>query len=221
MGTEAYPLLMQLAADHELEDRVVGAMFGWQQALGAHSTDRTPLTQVLEAFRDWSQRHHDREEVLFVTLVERAEVPSDRGPVMVLREEHQRLDAAIRSVQMVAANDATADSAVADALVEHCRDRWEHLDKENGVLLPEAGQRLRREGVRDLEVPSGLVDELDRPLIVRLEQFVDQFPPADDPELVRGEGCVVCREFANRCSGIEHEWWTTWEWAEIRARMQG
>ncbi len=220
MSASRFRLLQRLAEDHELEDRLTGALFAWQLEHRQQRGACDDLIAVLEVVRMWTDRHHQREEVLFTALVEQAEVPGDRGPLPVLRDEHERLDSEVRAVEKAARAGADAE-ALAEALASHCRLRWEHLDKEQGVLLPEAEQRLRREGVRQLDVPPELGASGEERLVGQLETFIEQFPPVQDPELVRGEGCVVCREFTVRCSGIEHEWWTDWEWAEIRARMQG
>lgn len=221
MTSSRYRLLDRLAEDHRLEDRLTGSLFAWQKAHRRGEAEREDLLAVLASVGEWTERHHRREEVLFVALVELAEVPDGRGPLPVLRDEHERLDGELESLQERAGDPAAEPAGLADAVARHCRDRWEHLDKEEGVLLPESAQRLRREGVRALDVPDGLGHGEEARLIEVLEAFVERYPPADDPEVVRGEGCVVCREFAERCSGIEHEWWTAWEWAEIRARMQG
>jgi hypothetical protein len=96
---------------------------------------------------------------------------------------------------------------------------WEHVDKENSVLLPEADDRLRRNGVTSLAghwpTPE---QEQARELGVEL---VRRFPPVDDPQVVRGDGCVQCWAFGSRCAGIEKEWWNTWEWQYHRSLDDG
>ncbi len=48
-----------------------------------------------------------------------------------------------------------------------------------------------------------------------------RFPPLDDPEAIRGDGCVACSAFAVTCGGIEKEWWNDWEQEYHRSLDEG
>jgi hypothetical protein len=99
------------------------------------------------------------------------------------------------------------------------RHLWEHVDKEDSVLLPEAEQRLVRGGISQLESrPPTSDEEAARDLGERLTQ---RFPPRDDPDMVRGDGCIACSAFAETCGGIEKEWWNTWEREYHRSLDEG
>lgn len=45
-----------------------------------------------------------------------------------------------------------------------------------------------------------------------------RYPPRQDPALTRGEGCLACQSYGERCDGLEAEWWTDPEWEEVRLR---
>ncbi len=84
---------------------------------------------------------------MFPALVERAEVPADRGPLPVMLADH-RASAAMVDELEAAADDPVAAAGVARRLAHHL---WEHADKEDSVLFPESRQRLVRGGVANLE----------------------------------------------------------------------
>ncbi len=48
-----------------------------------------------------------------------------------------------------------------------------------------------------------------------------RFPPLDDHEAIRGDGCVACSAFAVTCGGIEKEWWNDWEHEYHRTLDEG
>ena len=87
------------------------------------------------------------------------------------------------------------------------------------MLFPEARQRLIRGGVATLEGrPPTSEEEEARKLG---EQLTERFPPLDDQEAIRGDGCVACSAFAVTCGGIEKEWWNTWETEYHRSLDEG
>jgi hemerythrin-like domain-containing protein len=209
-------LLEALREDHELVDRLAGSLWTWaprrEAGDAAAAADGEAFMRVLDGWLD-GVHHRAEEEILFPALVDRAEVPGDRGPLAVLRREHEefrRLRPALGSTD--------ADSAAA-AGRELARRLWEHVDKENSVLFPEAEQRLVRGGVRDL-APLDPSDDSER--LRRLaEELVNRYPPTEDPDMVRGDGCIACSAFAVACAGIEGEWWNPWERAYQRSLDEG
>lgn len=204
-------LIERLEEEHRLIDAVAGSFLAWSTGGGPPAD----LESYLSFFRDFVRgAHHRREEgVLFPALVEHAEVPGDRGPLAVLGREHERLDELLAAVEQA---DATARPATVTALVHHV---WEHVDKENSVLLPNARRRLERGGIRELED----LPETPREAEARRagESLVAAWPPVDDPSIVRGEGCVACAAFAETCHGLEAEWWNPLEWHHYRSLDEG
>jgi hypothetical protein len=115
-----------------------------------------------------------------------------------------------------ASREAEMAAAVARRLAHHL---WEHVDKEESVLLPESTDRLRRNGVVSLEGREPTEEEIAaRDLGV---QLTERFPPLEDPEVVRGDGCISCSAFGETCGGIESEWWNTWEREYHRSLDEG
>jgi len=208
-------LLDVLREQHELVDRLAGALWTWathRELGGVAAADAPAFARVLD---EWLDRVHHRaeEEVLFRALVDRAEVPGDRGPLVVLRREHER----VRALGAVLTSpDGTTAAAAARELA---RLLWEHVDKENSVLFPEAEQRLVRGGVHDLAPPE--VGEQGRDAQRLADELVDRYPPTEDPETVRGDGCVACSAFTVTCAGIEGEWWNPWERIYQRSLDEG
>ncbi len=93
------------------------------------------------------------------------------------------------------------------------------MDKEETVLLPEAERRLIDGGIRDLEGPP-LSDEQQAALELGRE-LIRRLPPMDDPDLIRGDGCIPCSAFGETCHGIETEWWSDWEKEHYRSLDEG
>lgn len=198
-------LIDELHADHRLIDRVAGSLMRWSDRGVDHpdaAADKADLVHFLRVFVHG--RHHATEEVLFAALVEHGEIPGHRGPLPVLRREH---DAFIEAVDEF---DAVGLDAEAAALARSLAgELWQHLDKEESVLLPESERRLIDGGLRELAAePPGEAEERARELGAEL---VRRLPPMEDRNLVRGDGCIVCAAFGAECHGIETEWWSDWE----------
>lgn len=200
-------LIDELREEHRLVDRLAGSLIRLAVRAGgseAAAADVLDFVRVLRVFVGGF--HHEREETtLFAALIERAEVAGDRGPLAVLVDEHRRGAAMVDELE-AAAGDAARAAAVARRLAHHL---WEHVDKEESVIFPEAAQRLVRGGLGRLEGrPPTADEEAARELG---EELVERFPPLDDPELIRGDGCIACSAFGVTCGGIESEWWSSWE----------
>ena len=210
-------LLEEMAEEHRLVDRVSGSLIRFaEMALKIETTDRdvADFVQFLSVYV--GGYHHEREEqVLFPALVERAEVPGERGPIPVMLADH-RASAAMVGEFEAATADPEAAADVARRLAHHL---WEHTDKEDSVLFPEAEQRLIRGGVADLEGRPPTVEEETARLLG--EQLTERFPPLDDPDAIRGDGCVACSAFTVTCGGIEKEWWNDWEHEYHRSLDEG
>jgi hemerythrin-like domain-containing protein len=209
-------LIDELRAEHLLVDQVAGSLIrfaGFTRGGGTSMEDVADFIRFLRVFV--AGYHHQREEqTLFPVLVDRAEVPADRGPLPVIAAEHRV--AAELVDRLEGATDREKAAEVARRLAHHL---WEHVDKENSVLLPESVDRLRRNGVTRLvgRVPTTAEEGARR----IGEQLIDRFPPLDDPEIVRGAGCIACSAFGDICGGIETEWWNTWERQHYRSLDEG
>ena len=86
-------LIEDLKAEHELIEQVVGSLRTFVTARLADQGDPEDGARFLAFFRRYAgDFHHDKEEVvLFRALVERAELPLDRGPIAALTGEHRRM----------------------------------------------------------------------------------------------------------------------------------
>ena len=210
-------LLEDFADEHRLVDRVAGSLVRYAERVLEGAADASDVTDFVRFFRVFvAGYHHEREEqVLFPALIDRAEVPGDHGPLVVIEADHREAAALVDELA-AGADDPGRSAVVARRLAHHL---WEHVDKEDSVLLPEAEQRLIRGGVPRLEGRPPTEDEqAARDLGERL---TERFPPLDDPEVVRGDGCVACSAFTETCGGIEKEWWNTWETEYHRSLDEG
>jgi len=210
-------LLEEFADEHRLVDRVAGSLVRFAERAVNGATTPSDVADFGRFFAVFvAGYHHEREEqVLFPALVEHAEVPSDHGPLAVIEADHREAAALVDELA-ARADDPDRVADVARRLAHHL---WEHVDKEDSVLLPEAEQRLIRGGVSRLEGRPPTEDEnAARDLGERL---TERFPPLDDPDVVRGDGCVACSAFTETCGGIEKEWWNTWETEYHRTLDEG
>jgi len=210
-------LFDEFKAEHLLVDRVAGSLIRFSELAAGGETSAEDVADFVHFFRVFvAGYHHEREEeTLFPVLVERAEVPADRGPLPSIEADHRAAAILVDELEDAGGNHERA-ADVARRLAHHL---WEHVDKEDSVLLPESSDRLRRNGVTRLEGREPTAqEEASRDLG---EQLTERFPPLDDPEVVRGDGCVACSAFGETCGGIETEWWNTWEHEYHRSLDEG
>jgi hemerythrin-like domain-containing protein len=210
-------LIDEFRIEHRLIDRVAGSLFRFAGAARSGDTssqDSEDFVRFLRVFV--SGYHHEREEqILFPALVERAEVPADRGPLPAIGADHRVAVALVDELES-AGHDGQQAADVARRLAHHL---WEHIDKEDSVLLTESVDRLRRNGVTRLQGREPTEDEAAARELG--EELTTRFPPRDDPEFVRGDGCIACSAFGETCGGIESEWWNTWEREYHRSLDEG
>jgi hemerythrin-like domain-containing protein len=210
-------LIEELKAEHLLVERVAGSLIRFAQRAADGATSAEDAADFVHFFRVFvTGYHHQREEeTLFKLLVGRAEVPADRGPIPVLEADHRLAAQLVDEFEIAAASGGNA----ADVARQLARHLWEHVDKEESVLLPESLDRLRRNGVTRLEGREPTAEEESAREIG--QQLTERFPPLDDPEIVRGDGCIACSAFGVTCGGIETEWWNTWERQHYRSLDEG
>ena len=210
-------LFDEFEAEHLLVDRVAGSLIRFAEMTAGGESSEEDVADFVEFFRVFvAGYHHEREEqTLFPVLVERAEVPADRGPLPSIEADHRAAAILVDELEEAGGNQERLASA-ARRLAHHL---LEHVDKEDSVLVPESSERLRRNGVTRLEGrESTAEEEAARGLG---EQLTVRFPPLDDPEVVRGDGCIACSAFGETCGGIETEWWNDWEHEYHRSLDEG
>ena len=210
-------LLDELGDEHRLVDEVAGSLVCFSERAAAGGVEPADVADFVRFFRVFvAGFHHQREEeTLFPALVDRAEVPKDRGPLPAIAADHREAVLFVDALE-AASGDPKRAAEVARRFANHL---WEHVDKEESVLLPEARERLRRNGLTRLE---GRVPTNEEQAARKVgEQLTERFPPLDDPDHVRGDGCVVCSAFGETCAGIESEWWNRWEHEYHRSLDEG
>lgn len=215
-------LFAQLQAEHTLIDAMVGSLRTYVHRRVQKGVGPRDARGFLDFFRIYAgQFHHGREEtVLFEALAQRAGVPVDVGPLFVLAAEHGESAATLQALAApLAAGRVTLEHAseLQTLSARYARGLYHHMDAEDSVLFPEGKDRLRRSGIA--LVGRGPSPEQET---VRLaaQALVARYPPLHDPEVFRGEGCVMCPSYGVRCDGIERAWWTDEDWEELEERSK-
>jgi hypothetical protein len=103
------------------------------------------------------------------------------------------------------------------AALRYTEELWHHIDAENSVLFPESAQRLRRHAVAEL--PTREPTAAEEAARTAGEALVAAYPPVPEPDVLRGDGCVVCPAYERSCRGLEREWWNEWEWEEFGGHL--
>lgn len=195
----------EIQLEHQLVEEIAGSLHFWADRGVDHPDAAGDKADLIRFVRVFIISHHfGNEEALFDALVDHGEIPGHRGPLAILRREHEEAALAIDRFESLGADEEAAALAI-----EIAAELWQHMDKEDSVLMPEAERRLIDGGIRDVELPpppEGIeeIRELGHELVRRL-------PPMDDPDLIRGDGCIPCAAFGGECHGIETEWWSDWE----------
>ena len=210
-------LFEEFKVEHLLVDRVAGSLIHFAEQAAGGEFSEEDVADFVSFFRVFvAGYHHEREErTLFPVLIERAEVPADRGPLPSIEADHRA--AAALTDEFEGATGSQANLAEAARRLAH--HLWEHVDKEDSVLFPESSERLRRNGVTRLEGSAPTDEEVSARQLG--EALTERFPPLDDPEIVRGDGCIACSAFGETCGGIETEWWSSWEREYHRSLDEG
>lgn len=206
-----------LLREHELIEQVVGSLMTWATRL---DEDRAPVEDgrgFLYFFRVYAgDLHHAREEdVLFPALVKEAELPGERGPVAVILAEHHEMAELLSGIESIVEStswSAAERTRCRELAFAYANRLLPHIDAENSVLIPESEARLKRVGIHELEVRVPTDDERSAESTGR--RLVELYPPSEDPDLIRGDGCVMCSSYGVRCEGLEREWWNDYEWEE-------
>ncbi len=215
-------LIDELVAEHVLIDQVLGSFRAYVEGRCAGAVDPADGAGYLRFFRQFAGHyHHAREEdILFAALVERAELPGDRGPIATMTADHARLAGLLDRLEPL----LTAPGLDADRTAElrrlalaYSHQLWHHIDAENSVILPESETRLRRHHLRELTTRPP--DSAELAAREEGESLLARHPPLHDRDILRGDGCVHCPAFGDSCRGLEREWWNQWEWEEFEDQM--
>jgi len=194
-------ILKDFETEHGLIERMAGSLYRWAMEGG----EEADAARFATFFRTYSGGfHHGREDAILIpAMIEHLEIPPDSPPIRVIQEEHEKLGELTSRL---------AEHADRQAAAEMARMLWEHIDKENSVLFLEAEERLPRAGVFELDDrPMTPEEDAARQLG---EELIERYEPLEDPEVIRGSGCIICSAFTVTCRGVEAEWWNTWEWEE-------
>jgi hemerythrin-like domain-containing protein len=215
-------LIDELLAEHELIDRVVGSLRAFVQLRQRGEGDPADGARFMRFFRLYAGHfHHAREEdTLFVALVREAELPADRGPIAALLGDHARMAEVLDAMESLIDRpqlDEAERARLGVLAVTYSHALWHHIDAENSVLLPESDARLRKHGV--MELPTRPLTSEEHEAMMMGQALLGRYPPLDDPQVIRGDGCVMCPAFTESCRGLEHEWWNEWEWEEFEDHL--
>jgi hemerythrin-like domain-containing protein len=217
-------LIVDLRAEHDLIEQVLGSLRAFVTARLAGHGDPADGARFMAFFRHYAgDFHHDKEEkVLFRALAERAELPSDRGPISALTGQHRRMNGLLGALESLL--DAPLETAgdrhrLQELAMDYSRSLWRHIDAENSVLFPEGEERLRRAHVQEL--PSRPMTEVERASREAGLALLATYPPQHDAEVHRGDGCIACPSYGTTCEGLELEWWTDLEWEDMQERRGG
>lgn len=219
----AMELIAALRVEHELIEAVAGSLRTYVTRRVTGGGGPGDLARFLAFFERFiGGFHHAREEeVLMPALVREAGVPGDRGPLAVMLADHHEMASMRRRLAALAAGADWSQSELAEVealAVAFSRHLWAHIDAENTVLFPEAERVLRRSGVAELAGRATTADEAAAEADGRA--LVALYPPLEDREAIRGEGCVVCPAYLERCAGIEREWWAEQQWEEFHSHLE-
>jgi hemerythrin-like domain-containing protein len=211
-------LIDQLLAEHDVIERVAGAFLTYA-AMPPAARPQADGVAFLSFFRLYANHfHHAREEdTLFVALRDRAGLPADRGPIATLLDDHVRMAGLLADAEASLEGGAEPDVQFRERATAYVHALWHHIDAENSVLFPECGPRLRRNGV--IELPSRPIEPDEHDAMSAGQVLVAKYPPSPNPDVMRGDGCIMCPAFGVTCRGLELEWWNEWEWDEFEDRM--
>ncbi len=211
-------LLTTLREEHALIERVVLSLHTFATKRAAGEVAPADGEVYVHFFRSYVGGHHHAQEeaVLFPALVEHTEVPAQPGPLEVLTQDHHMMAGLLTEVAPWLQGRECGEAEHAKKLSlcgELERALLLHIDAENDVLFPEAEARFRRACVKELPErwPDPEADDAAR----EAELLVLRHEPARLPDLLRHGRCTTCDAFGTRCAGVEREWTSDAEWAEM------
>ena len=217
-------LIEDLEADHRLIEQVLGSLRAFVTARLEGLGDPADGAVFMTFFRRFAgDYHHAREEeVLFRALCEQAELPAERGPIAALTGEHRRMGEVLEAMAVLLEEPLAAPESrtrLQALAVDYSRSLWHHIDAENSVMFPESQEHLRQFNIRELAArPMTPIEAAARDAGAAL---VAAYPPQEDLDFQRGDGCIHCPSYNTTCDGLEREWWTEHAWEDFNERMSG
>lgn len=216
-------LIDDLRAEHVVIERVLGSLGGFVERRARGEGQSADGQGFLRFFRLYAGAwHHGREEdTLFQALLKHLELSHRSGPVFSLTDQHRRMETTLGELAPLLAGDlGTKEEGerLVALFTRYSHALLAHIDAENSVLLPESEERLRWDGVHELEGRAPTREELEA--LAEGERLAGIYPPTNDLGPVRGDGCVVCPSFGITCDGLEREWWTEAEWERLRKGLE-
>lgn len=215
-------LIEELVAEHGLIEAVLGSLRAFVEGRIRGAAEVADGPGFARFFRRYAGDHHHgrEEEILFAALVERAELPADRGPIAAMAAQHAHMAELLDQLEpLLVAADLGPGGAdrLRTLAVSYSHALWHHIDAENSVFMPESEARLRRHHVHEL--PSRALAPDQEEARAQGERLRLKYPPLRDAEVLRGDGCALCPAYGESCRGLEREWWNEWEWEEFEDHM--
>jgi hemerythrin-like domain-containing protein len=137
-----------LMNEHRMIERVLDGLVGFSDAsVRRGSADRAELGRFVEFFREFADGcHHGKEEdILFRAMVDHG-FPSNGGPIAVMLHEHGQCRTLVGTLRLLAEREGewTAESLrqLAETARGYAALLGAHIQKEDGILYPMAGQHL-------------------------------------------------------------------------------
>jgi len=146
-----------LKKEHRVIEKVLIALASFAQELEGKGDDtRSTVIQFTDFFRNFADRcHHGKEEDLLFKELEKHGLPSQAGPLAVMRNEHERGRRCVREMASVAERTgpltAEEQSRLRNAISEFVPLLQNHIQKEDGVLFPMAENVLGPESADNLQ----------------------------------------------------------------------
>jgi hemerythrin-like domain-containing protein len=215
-------LIDELVAEHGLIEEVLGSLRTFVAAGTEGGADPADGPGFIRFFRLFAGHfHHAREEdILFAALVQKAELPADRGPIAAMVAQHAHMAGLLDQLEPLLGTrglDTAGSERLRNLAVAYSHALWHHIDAENSVLLPEGEARLRRNHI--LELPTRSMNSEEGEARSCRERLLAKYPPIRDSVVLRGDGCVLCPAYGESCRGLEREWWNEFEWEEFEDHM--
>ncbi|MDH4199778.1 MAG: hemerythrin domain-containing protein [Spirochaetia bacterium] len=221
-------LLEDIAQEHQLFDRAAGSLLALTDEWIKNNDLET--RKEAEKFCNFFEKvmiqfHTPKEEKLVFPFLEKLNIPRDKGPLFYYELEHKEQIKSIETIRSYTQKNVFTEDEKGELkkLAEKfCSEIWEHIDKEDSVLMSEVKERIRGSLLMDLntEYQNYLAaNQVDEGLTTEIGLLIKKYPPVEMlPDVFRGDGCMSCRHFGEGCQGIEHEWWTEHEWEDFFAR---
>ncbi len=218
-------LIERLEAEHRIIEKFVASFITFTGKFQNQPEDFDNLRFYPKFFQDYIDAyHHQKEEDILIRSFHELSIPETSPPLEVILQEHrankliiQRLIDLSRKSQLLSAEIDELHSLAK----QYCANIWEHIDKEDTVLFPEAIDRIR--GQEKIRAESDFIQFENRNPVQSEENramaLISAYPPVETLDsYTRGEGCASCGKYGTICQGIEIEWWSESEWDNFHAK---